>query len=42
MAAVSAFQPMRRLSSHARARALAALASQLTTRQETFAQTITA
>lgn len=41
-AAVTAFQPMRRLSSHARAHALAALASQLTARQEEFAKTITA
>jgi len=41
MAAVSAFHSMRRLSSHARAHALAALAAQLTTRQEEFAATIT-
>jgi acyl-CoA reductase-like NAD-dependent aldehyde dehydrogenase len=41
MAAVSAFYSMRRLSSHARAHALAALAAQLTTRQEEFAATIT-
>ncbi|MDQ6735536.1 MAG: aldehyde dehydrogenase family protein [Nitrospirota bacterium] len=40
-AAVSAFHSMRRLSSHARAHALAALASHLTTRQEEFAATIT-
>jgi acyl-CoA reductase-like NAD-dependent aldehyde dehydrogenase len=40
-AAVSAFHSMRRLPSHARARALAALASHLTTRQEEFAATIT-
>jgi acyl-CoA reductase-like NAD-dependent aldehyde dehydrogenase len=41
MAAVSAFHSMRRLSSHARAHALAALAAHLTTRQEEFAATIT-
>ena len=41
-AAVSAFQSMRRLSSHARSHALATLASQLTTRQDEFAKTITA
>jgi glyceraldehyde-3-phosphate dehydrogenase (NADP+) len=40
-AAASAFHSMRRLSSHARAYALAALASHLTTRQEEFAATIT-
>jgi glyceraldehyde-3-phosphate dehydrogenase (NADP+) len=40
-AATSAFQSMRRLSSHARSRALAALASQLTARQDEFANTIT-
>jgi acyl-CoA reductase-like NAD-dependent aldehyde dehydrogenase len=40
-AAVSAFHSMRRLSSHARAHALAALAAHLTTRQEEFAATIT-
>jgi acyl-CoA reductase-like NAD-dependent aldehyde dehydrogenase len=40
-AAASAFHSMRRLSSHARAHALAALASHLTTRQEEFAATIT-
>ena len=40
-AAVSAFHSMRRLSSRARAHALAALASHLTTRQEEFAATIT-
>lgn len=41
-AAASAFHSMRRLSSHARSQALATLASQLTTRQEEFAKTITA
>lgn len=40
-AAVSSFHSMRRLSSHARAHALSALASHLTTRQEEFAATIT-
>lgn len=40
-AAASAFHSMRRLSSHARAHALATLASHLTTRQEEFAATIT-
>ena len=41
-AAVAAYQPMRRLSSHARAQALTILAAQLTARQEEFARTITA
>jgi acyl-CoA reductase-like NAD-dependent aldehyde dehydrogenase len=40
-AAVSAFHSMRRLSSHARAHALATLAAELTTRQDEFAKTIT-
>ena len=41
-AAASAFHLVRRLSSHARSQVLATLASQLTTRQEEFAKTITA
>lgn len=41
-AAASAFHAMRRLSSHARSHALATLASQLTTRLDEFADTITA
>jgi acyl-CoA reductase-like NAD-dependent aldehyde dehydrogenase len=41
-AAASAFHSMRRLSSHARSQALATLASQLTARQDEFADTITA
>lgn len=41
-AAASAFHAMRRLSSHARSQALATLASQLTTRRDEFADTITA
>jgi acyl-CoA reductase-like NAD-dependent aldehyde dehydrogenase len=41
-AAVTAYEPMRRLSSSARAQALSSLAAQLAARQEEFARTITA